>query len=158
MVKKRYSSKVVVFLLIKRYENNREEILLQKRMNTSFMNNMYDMACSGHLEQDESISQAIVREAFEELGIIVSEKDVKLLTVVHPYQDDYLRFFFTTDKYEGTPTIKEPEKCSDLRWFPIDDLPNNTTDIVKKVLTNIKLGINYDDGNFSRQKAQLLDN
>lgn len=157
-MKERYSSKVVVFLVLKRIINEKIEVLLQKRINTGYMNNMYDVACSGHLEKGESISQAIVREAFEELGITINEKDIELLTVVHPFQEDYLRFFFTTDKFEGIPMIKEIEKCGDLSWFSIDNLPENTIESIKSVLINIRLGINYDDGEFQRQKFKIKNN
>ena len=64
-------------LVLTRKVDENTEILLQKRKNTGYMDNMYDMACSGHLEKGESLSQAIIREAKEKIGIEIQEKDLK---------------------------------------------------------------------------------
>ena len=114
------------------------------------MDGKYDMACSGHLELGESISMAVIREAKEEIGIDIEEKDVQLVSVVHPYQEEYINLFFSAKTYKGTPQIMEKEKCDDLRWFKIDDLPDNTIEKIKQVIKCIESGIIYDDGNFSR--------
>ena len=52
-MKKRYESKVAVFLVLTRETNKGTEILLQRRCNTGYMDGKYDMACSGHLESGE---------------------------------------------------------------------------------------------------------
>lgn len=77
-----------------------------------------------------------------------------MVALIHPYQEDYINVFFTVDKYEGTPKIMEPDKCDNLQWFNIDELPENTIMRVKNVLINMQKGIIYDDGNFSHQKAK----
>ena len=84
----RYKSKVAVFLILTREENGKEQVLLQERCNTGYMDGKYDTACSGHLEQGESLSMAIVREAKEEIDIDVDEKDLKLVALIHPYHLD----------------------------------------------------------------------
>lgn len=150
-MKERYQSKVVVFLILTRNINGKEEILLQKRCNTGYMDGKYDCACSGHLEKGESLSMAIVREAKEEIGIDVNEKDLKFVAIIHPYKDDYINVFFTTNTYKGIPKIMEPNKCDDLQWFDIEKLPDNTIERIKNVIKNIKKGIIYDDGDFSHQ-------
>lgn len=152
MKKERYQTKVAVFLMLTRVKEGVKEILLQKRVNTGYMDNMYDMACSGHLEKGESLAHATIREAKEEIGIDVKEEDLKMVALIHPYQDDYLNVFFETEKYEGTPEIKEPNKCDDLKWFNINDLPENTIVRIRNVLENIKRDIIYDDDNFTNQK------
>ena len=63
----------VALILIK--EN---KVLLMKRCNTGYMNGYYGMV-SGHLEKNESLKQAMVREAFEEVGIIINEEDLKIV-------------------------------------------------------------------------------
>lgn len=148
-MKKRYESKVAVFLVLTRETNKGTEILLQRRCNTGYMDGKYDMACSGHLESGESFLMAMVREAKEELGIEINEKDLKLVSVIHPYQEDYINIFFATEKFEGTPEIKEKEKCDDLRWFDIKKVPDNTIEKIKQVIKCMEYNIIYDDGNFS---------
>ena len=151
-MKKRHESKIAVFLVLIRMNNGRKEILLQERFNTGYMDGKYDMACSGHLEKGESLAHAVVREAKEEIGIEIDEKDLKLVSVIHPYQDDYLNVFFETKKYQGIPQIMEKDKCDDLQWFDIDNLPDNIMERMRKVLINIHNDILYDDAEFSIQK------
>ena len=151
-MKKRYESKVAVFLILMRKVNGKREILLQRRCNTGYMDGKYDMACSGHLEKGESLSMALVREAKEEIDLDIKEENLKLVSVIHPYKEDYINVFFITEKYEGTPKIMEHNKCDDLRWFDLDDLPENITIRNKNVIKNIQKGIIYDDGDFSLQK------
>ena len=154
-MKERYEVKVAVFLIITRIYNGKKQILLQKRKNTGYMDGKYDMACSGHLEKGETLTHALVREAKEELGISINETDLKLVHTLHPYEEGYLNFFFSTVEYKGIPKIMEEEKCEDLNWFDIDNLPENIIPKIKNVIKNIESDINYDDGDFSYQKLNM---
>ena len=148
----RYKCIVAVFLILTRENEGQTEVLLQKRYNTGYMDGKYDAACSGHLESNESLSMALVREAKEEINLEIDEKDLELVAIVHPYQEGYLNIFFTTKRYSGTPHIMEPDKCSDLQWFDINNLPHNTIERIRNVIENMKKGILYDNGDFSLQK------
>lgn len=156
-MKKRYESKVAVFLILTRETNKSTEIMLQRRCNTGYMDGKYDMACSGHLEEGESLSMAVVREAKEELGIDIQEKDLKLVSVLHPWREGYINVFFSTQRFEGIPQIIEKEKCDDLRWFDINNLPDNTIEKIKHVIKCMKNGIIYDDGDFSHLKMKQTE-
>ena len=156
-MKERYESKVVIFLVLTRVTDRGKEIMLQRRCNTGYMDGKYDMACSGHLEAGESLSMAVAREAKEELGIDVQEKDLQLVSVLHPYQEGYMNIFFSTKKFKGTPQIMEKEKCDDLRWFNISNLPDNTIERIKQVIKCMENGIIYDDGNFSHLKMKQAE-
>lgn len=151
-MKECYGSKVGVFLVLKRKTENGTEILLQRRCNTGYMDDKYDMACSGHLEADESLTAAVVREAEEELGVKIDEKDLRFSLLLHPYQEGYMNVFFSAEKYIGEPTLREPEKCNDLRWFNIRCLPENTIPKIRQVIKCMDAGITNDDGDFSRLK------
>ena len=144
-MKKRYETKVAVFLILTRNVNVKTEVLLQQRCNTGYMDGKYDTACSGHLEAGESMAMAVIREAKEEINIQVDPKDLELVSVFHPYKENYLNVFFSAKKYTGVPEIMEKEKCSDLSWFDIDNLPENTIERVRRVLNNMKNEIVYDD-------------
>lgn len=157
MKKERYQTKVAVFLLLTREKDGVTQILLQERANTGYMDGKYETSCSGHLEKGESLAQATIREAKEEIGINVKEKDLKMVALIHPYKDDYLNVFFQTKEYEGIPEIKEPEKCDDLRWFNIEELPENIFIRIKNVLENIKRNIIYDDDDFTNQKYKDIN-
>ncbi len=154
-MKERYESKVVVFLILTKTEKGKKKVLLQLRKNTGYMDDMYDMACSGHLEKGEDLTQAVVREAKEELNIDIKSSDLKLVSIVHPFHENYLNFFFITKEYKGTPELSEKDKCKELKWFDINKLPSNTIERIKNVLINIENDILYDDGYFSYQKRIL---
>ena len=149
----KYFSRLAVNLVLTRVnENGNKEILLQLRQNTGYMDNMYDFACSGHVENNESFTKALVREAQEEIGISVKEEDLIFLAVNHHYQADHVQLFFTTNSYEGEPTVCEPDECGGLLWAEIDNLPSNTIPYVANVIEDIKLGIQFDDGDFVNLK------
>ncbi len=81
--KMRYKVTPAVWLCLFRTKDNGEiEVLLQKRQNTGYMDNRYDLSVSGHLEPGENASQAVVREAKEEIGIEVALEDLEFLTLV----------------------------------------------------------------------------
>jgi mutator protein MutT len=144
----KYSSRLAVNLVLTRINNEKKEILLQLRQNTGYMDNMYDFACSGHVEKGESFKMALVREAKEEIGILLKEEDLKFLGVNHDYLGDHVQIFFKTTNYIGEPKVCEPEECGGLLWSNIDNLPKNIIPYVANVIEDIKLGIMYDDMNF----------
>ena len=158
MSEKYYSRLAVNLVLTRVNENGKKQILLQLRQNTGYMDNMYDFACSGHVDKGESFVKALVREAKEEIGINIKEDNLVFLTVNHHYQADHVQLFFTTKKYEGEPTVCEPKECGGLLWAEIDNLPENTIPYVINVIEDIKLGIQYDDGEFANlKKAQAVN-
>jgi ADP-ribose pyrophosphatase YjhB (NUDIX family) len=38
-------------------------------------------------------------------------------------REQRVEWFFTARTWVGEPTIREPQKCAELRWFPLDALP-----------------------------------
>ena len=147
---KKYYSRLAVNLVLTRINvSGKKEILLQLRQNTGYMDNMYDFACSGHVNKGESYTQALVREAKEEIGITLNEENLLFLAVNHHYQADHVQLFFSTKYYEGTPTVCETNECGGLLWADINNLPENIIPYVANVLEDIKLGIQFDDGDFT---------
>jgi 8-oxo-dGTP pyrophosphatase MutT (NUDIX family) len=102
------------------------EVLLQYRQNTSYMNDHWAAAAAGHVERGETAYDAAQREALEELGITNVQLDFEFTmqrTQKADPIDERVDFFFSARMWSGEPTIMEPEKCAELRWCPLDDLP-----------------------------------
>lgn len=122
------------------------EILLSKRFNTGWMDGKYSLI-SGHLDGNETVTDAIIREAFEEAKIKILAKDLEPATVLHRKSDDqeYVDFFFITKIWEGEPSIGEPDKCDELKWCEIDDLSDNTLPYIKEALNNYRNKIAFSE-------------
>lgn len=126
-MEKRFSTPTAVFLIILKKEDKKTKILLQKRQNTGYMDNMWDLCASGHVEKGESVTEAIIREANEEIGIKVPKENLRFAGFYYTNikEKTYCYVYFGANKYENTPKINEPEKCSDLKWFDIENLPTD---------------------------------
>lgn len=107
-----------------------QDVLLQLRNGTGFMDGHWAAAAAGHVEAGESVFDAACREASEELGIEVLEKDLVPLTTMHRTGtthlpvDERVDFFFECRSWQGEPRLQEPDKASDLGWFSLNALPH----------------------------------
>jgi 8-oxo-dGTP diphosphatase len=114
-----------VFLL--REGSSGTEVLLQFRQNTAYMDHHWAAAAAGHVERGETAYDAAHREALEELGITDAalrfEFSMQRTQHADPI-DERIDFFFTARSWSGEPTVMEPHKSAELRWCPLDDLPD----------------------------------
>jgi 8-oxo-dGTP pyrophosphatase MutT (NUDIX family) len=82
---------------------------------------------SGKLDASESVLDAAVREAEEEVGVLVAPEDLRHVHTLHVNgsgPEPRLGLFFEAKRWSGEPVNGEPEKCSDVRWFGLDALPS----------------------------------
>lgn len=142
-MEERYKCVICVDLLVKRVSNNQEYVLLMKRKNTGYNDGEYELP-GGHLEANEDLFDAMIREAKEELLIDLKRDDIKLIHLLHHYNGERLNFIFETDGTNLNPQIGEEDKCEKLEWFKINKLPNETTDKVKQIINSIINNKNYD--------------
>ncbi|WP_425450754.1 NUDIX hydrolase [Xylanimonas oleitrophica] len=111
------------------YLRREGQVLLQLRRGTGYRDGHWAAAAAGHVEPGESVVQAAVREAREELGVEVDEPDLRPVTVMHrgqpggPALEQRVDVFFEAHRWAGTPTLLESAKAADLRWFPFVALP-----------------------------------
>jgi len=150
-MKERYKLRCAVFLILTKYENGKEYILLQKRYNTGILDDKYDVSCSGHLEEGETLVEAMIRETKEEIGVDISKCELKFSSTMHAnFKDtEYLLITFSANKYQGIPSIMEQNKCSELKWFDINELPDQLADTRKIMVENYKTNNNYSEYGFN---------
>lgn len=136
MASARFTLRAAVYLILL----NGNKILLSRRFNTGWMDGKYSLI-AGHFDGSEPVSAVMIREAWEEAGIRLAKKDLVPGTVIHRKSDDqeYIDFFYVARKWKGTVAIKEPDKCDELSWFPLNKLPNNVLPYIKEALRNFKL-------------------
>jgi ADP-ribose pyrophosphatase YjhB (NUDIX family) len=145
LTEKRHKVYVAASLLV----SNNEKILLQLRRNTGYMDGFYDLP-GGHLEAGEFFSDACRREVLEEAGIELLPKNIKPLHIVmdcskHDKQNAYVSVCFGVKNYHGKIKNREPNKCTELKWFDTINLPSNIAPKAKFILEKISNGQFYSE-------------
>ena len=125
-------------------ENNK--ILLQRRFNTGYEDGNYGFV-AGHVEEGESFTDAVIREIKEEIGVMLKLEDLRVIHVMHrkSISDERIDVFFMAKKWTGEIENKEPDKCDDLSWFDVNNLPDNIIPYVRQALDGIKNRIFYSE-------------
>ncbi len=122
----RFKDTLVAVMVLLRNEN---KVLLQKRINTGYMDGFWDFSATGHVEFGESFIEAGIREAKEEIGIDVKKENFQPMTIMHKFTKEsqltYVNAFFVVDEYNGNASIMEEDKCSELQWFDLNELPED---------------------------------
>ncbi|MCL2355250.1 MAG: NUDIX domain-containing protein [Oscillospiraceae bacterium] len=125
---------------------NENKVLLMRRFNTSYEDGKYEFP-SGHIEAGETLAEGVVREALEEVGLIVKEENLEFVGFVDNHASGkHVNFLFRTSKFDGTPKIMEPNECDDLAWKNLDELTLNIPDLsidTKRFIEMIKEGSVY---------------
>lgn len=138
-------TKVATVNLILLQEN---QVLLLKRHGTRWANGYYALV-AGCVENHESIRQAMIREAQEEANIRLKPEWLTFGCVIdaqivgrgngHTCAD----FYFIARQWEGHITNNEPHKHEDLRFFPLDNLPEQLLPFVKEAMLQSLDGARY---------------
>ena len=72
-----------------------DEILLLRRYNTGYEDGKYSVV-AGHIDGNESVAEAMIREAKEEADITIAKEDLQTIHVMHrkKIRGEYIDFFF----------------------------------------------------------------
>jgi len=112
------------------------QVLLIRRFNTGYADGQYSVP-AGHLDGGETVIAAARREAMEEVGVRIDPQDIEFSSVMHRLNgEERVDFFVKIRNWAGEPTNTEPEKCDDLRWVDVNDLPANTIPYIRQALRN----------------------
>jgi 8-oxo-dGTP pyrophosphatase MutT (NUDIX family) len=119
-------------------------VLLLRRCGTGYEDGNYSVV-AGHLNGDEQVKAAAIREAMEETGIEIAPEDLEVVGVMHRRSDDErVDFFLTATAWSGRISNKEPNRCDRVAWFDLDELPENVIPYVRRALENYRLGRWFD--------------
>ncbi|MGW4207343.1 NUDIX domain-containing protein [Lentzea sp. NPDC004789] len=103
-----------------------DRVLLTRRRDTNPLFDGRWHLPSGKLDAGESVLAAAVREAEEEVGVVLAPEDLRHVHTLHVNGsgvEPRLGLFFEARRWLGEPANREPEKCSAVRWFPLGALP-----------------------------------
>lgn len=128
--------------------NESEQVLLLRRFNTGYQDGMYSLV-AGHVDAGETFTQALVREAKEEAGVLVTPNLAEVAHVMHRKSDtdgsERVDIFYVVRGWRGTVINCEPEKCDELAWFEFDNLPENMVEYIRVALKHIQAGVVYSE-------------
>lgn len=96
----------------------------------------------GKVEFGETLADAARRELQEETGLLVQE--LRLISVydetkyIASHGKHFVNIGFLGTYAGGEPQVREPDKCLEWRWFPLDRLPPNLFEASAVVLENFR--------------------
>ncbi|HEX7963788.1 MAG TPA: NUDIX domain-containing protein [Candidatus Saccharimonadales bacterium] len=139
----RHKTLLAVFVLLRRADG---KILLIRRANTGYMDGKLGLP-AGHAEGNEPAELALVREAAEEVDVVLDPKDLRLVLTSHRLAEEggyeYIDLYFETATWQGEPRNAEPNKCSEVLWIDPAQLPDDVIPVVRTALAHIAAGEPY---------------
>ena len=101
------------------------QVLLLRRFNTGYEDGKYSVV-AGHVDAGETVTQAAIREAKEEVGASLRGQDLEVAHVMHRRSEDERIDFF-------------------IAWYPVDGLPENTIPYVRHAVEGYQQGLHYSE-------------
>ena len=96
----------------------------------------------------------MVREAWEEAGIKLEPAQLSLFHVIHRRDtSERISFFYRAKTWQGEPHNREPHKCDELAWYPLDELPSNTIGYVRHAIERGMAGEAYSEYGWTADQA-----
>jgi 8-oxo-dGTP diphosphatase len=147
MARLRFQVTAAVHLVLRQ----ESDVLLLRRFNTGYEDGNYSLP-AGHLDGSETVSAAMIREAEEEVGVIISRDDLRVVHVMHrnvagPHSgpEERIDFFLVADRWRGTPAIMEPDKCDEVAWYSMTSPPGNVVPYVLSAVRCYQRGVSYSE-------------
>lgn len=101
----------------------------------------------GNIERQEYAKASLIREAEEEAGISLKEKDLQLVHVLQKNTPTEQRIvlYFKAYRWGGELRARERHKFQEAVWYHLDELPRNLTGTVRHVLDEYRKGNMYSE-------------
>lgn len=136
------------------YLEKDNQVVLLRRFNTGYEDGNYSMI-AGHVDEGETFTDCIIREAKEEAGITIKKEDLEVVHLMLKKNlridlpdiniEEYLDVYIKASNWIDDIKIQEKNKCDDMSWFDIDKLPENTIPYVKFAIENIRNRVTYSE-------------
>lgn len=125
------------------------KVLMMLRQN-KFDTNLYSLP-GGCLEHGETVVDGAIREIKEEVDLDVEAQDLEVVSAMHritPWDWHSTEFVLVCKTFSGQPKIMEHDKCSDLQWFELKNLPENISLYAKQAINNYINNESFTEINF----------
>ncbi|MEU6109227.1 NUDIX domain-containing protein [Streptomyces albidoflavus] len=102
-------------------------VLLRRGAGAKYGHGLWDLPI-GKCDAGEPVTEAAVRELYEETGVAVRVEDLRVAHLVHgawgvEAPDGYLTVVFAAERWSGEPENREPGKHDRVGWVPVGELP-----------------------------------
>ncbi|NUK18116.1 NUDIX hydrolase [Streptomyces lunaelactis] len=101
---------------------------------------------AGHVEH-EGARACVVREAAEETGLLIDERDLDLVHTLHMLDPDSpqprMQLVFAARSWQAEPLLMEPDRCTEWKFWPRDGLPEPLVHYTRVALAGIARGATY---------------
>jgi 8-oxo-dGTP diphosphatase len=108
----------------------------------------------GKIEGEEYAKEALIREVFEEVGLVVNRKDLKLVHITQRKlrSTTEIIFCFHTTEWTGELKVKELDRFKSAIWLPTHEPPAKLTAVLQTTLRRLQKGKLYSE--FPRGKKR----
>lgn len=119
-----------------------DEVLLLKRQNTGFQDGNWSVV-AGRMDGNEEVVAAAIREAKEEAGVDIDPDQLEIIGMMHRKNttSEWVDFFLKAHDWRGEITNMEPEKCEQLKWFPVSELPSQMVSYIRVAIEHKQDGL-----------------
>jgi 8-oxo-dGTP pyrophosphatase MutT (NUDIX family) len=102
-------------------------VLLQRGAGAKYGQGLWDLP-AGKSDPGEPVTVTAARELREETGLVVEPAALRLAHVIHgawgvESPNGYLTLVFAVHDWSGEPENREPHKHTQVRWAPVEALP-----------------------------------
>jgi len=142
----RYKQTVAVVLLLQR-DN---KLLFEHRGPKSKIFPSHYSLPGGAVDEGETVMQAAVREAHEELGIVIDPADLSVAHVMHRGKmgadvAPIILFIMQVKKWQGEPYIAEVDKAAWVGWCDAGQVPDPAVPHVRSIIECVQKGLPYSE-------------
>ncbi len=127
--------------------NANNEVLLMRRINTPFCNGCYALP-GGEIKRGETARATVVRETLDLLNMVIKPQNLEFLHVMYRKCNDPEFFTVVFNAREWLTLevyVYNDQRYDDLRWFPLDQLPDNIVPAHRHAIEQIQKNIPYSE-------------
>jgi 8-oxo-dGTP diphosphatase len=132
------SHRLAVYVVLRRHD----DVLFLLRDGTGYRDGELGLP-AGKVEDGETVLEAGVREAEEEVGVTIAAPDLEVAHVMERVTPTglWLDWFLLATAWVGRPENREPSKCALMEWCRPSD--ERVSDYVRLALTDVGRGRHF---------------